>query len=159
MKIKVAIAVLAMVCLVGCTSAKTISEEEAKKKALAIQDGEVVGMESDLKDDDPSYTFTIKTSEALYEIEIDAVNGKMISQDMEMLPSNTNNEYAISEEQARQIALDKVPGATIVKVELDNNDGQASTKYEIELLKDNVEYSVDVDVTTGNIVAYDEDRD
>lgn len=160
MKTKLLGIVALVLVLVGCTNAKTITEEEAKKKALAIQDGEVVATESDLKDDDPSYTFTIKTADMMYEIEIDAVSGDVISQESDVIPVQEPAQvHAVSQSDAEATALNKVPGATIVKSELDHENTHVGCKFEIELRKDNMEYNVDVDAQTGTIVAYDEDRE
>ena len=62
----------------------------------------------------------------------------------------------ITVEQAIAIAQAKVSG-TVVKAELDNDDGVYL--YEIELRNGNIEYEFDIDATTGAILKFEEDLD
>lgn len=71
--------------------------------------------------------------------------------------SNTSNNTAISMEKAKQIALDKVPGASVKKIELDTDDGR--TIYEGELQKGNMEYDFEIDASTGAILKWESDFD
>lgn len=68
--------------------------------------------------------------------------------------NNTNNNQ-ISAEQAKQIALEKVPGAAITKLELDYDDGKA--KYEGKMYKGGIEYEFEIDAYTGKIIEWDID--
>ncbi|WP_016699911.1 PepSY domain-containing protein [Actinoalloteichus spitiensis] len=63
----------------------------------------------------------------------------------------------ISYEEAERIALERVPGARVTEVELDEDDGRY--EWEIELRKDRMEYDIDIDAVTGDIIGYEEDRD
>lgn len=72
--------------------------------------------------------------------------------------SNTSaNNSIISIEKAKQIALDKIPGAIVKKIELDTDDGK--TVYEGELRKGNWEYEFKIDAFTGTILEWDSDFD
>lgn len=72
--------------------------------------------------------------------------------------SNTSaNNSIISVEKAKQIALDKAPGAIVKKIELDTDDGK--TVYEGELRKENWEYEFKIDASTGTILEWDSDFD
>lgn len=72
--------------------------------------------------------------------------------------SNTSNKNSmISMEKAKQIALNKVPGAVVKKIELDTDDGK--TVYEGELKKGNWEYEFKIDAFTGAILEWDSDFD
>lgn len=61
----------------------------------------------------------------------------------------------ISKKKAKKIALKKVPGATIVKCQLDYDDGQ--WKYEIDLYKGDYEYDIEINAYSGSIIKYDKD--
>lgn len=103
-----------------------------------------------------------------YDLILDASNGSEISMtkylddwdwdydefEYEDNKNNTNNNQ-ISAEQAKQIALEKVPGATITKLELDYDDGKA--KYEGKMYKGGIEYEFEIDAYTGKIIEWDID--
>lgn len=61
----------------------------------------------------------------------------------------------MSEEQAREIALKKVPDGEIVKLELDDDDGQS--RYDVEIVKHDYEHELEIDATTGKILEYERD--
>ena len=61
----------------------------------------------------------------------------------------------ITKEQAQQIALNRAPGATVVKCHLDHDDGRMT--YEIEMRKGFVEYDCEIDAQTGAILDWDMD--
>ncbi len=91
-----------------------------------------------------------------YELDYHARTGKLIGYEWEELlkPKNSNNGY-IGVEKAKQIALQKVPGATVVKAKFDRDDGKAV--YEIELIKDIYEYDIEIDAVTGKILDFEQD--
>ena len=110
-----------------------------------------------------------------YEYEIDAVTGEIrkADQDVEDHDHFTGTDSAvqntpqssqpsspsfIGEEKARQIALDKVPGASFTKFELDIDDDDPP-KYEGELKKDGMEYEFEIDAVTGALLKWEEERD
>ncbi|GHV31757.1 hypothetical protein FACS1894167_14420 [Synergistales bacterium] len=61
----------------------------------------------------------------------------------------------ITAEKAKEIALSKVGGGTVVECKLDYEHGKQV--YEIEIRYNGRKYEVDVDVATGNIVKYEID--
>lgn len=65
---------------------------------------------------------------------------------------------AVSQEQAMQTALERVPGATEsdIRMELDNDDGQY--KYEGDIIYDQREYEFEIDANTGIILEWSEER-
>lgn len=65
--------------------------------------------------------------------------------------SNGQNTSLITSEKAKSIALQKVPGATVIKLELDREDGV----YEIELRKGYLEYDIEVGARTGKILKFE----
>ncbi|MBC5689297.1 PepSY domain-containing protein [Mediterraneibacter sp. NSJ-55] len=70
---------------------------------------------------------------------------------------NSSN-VAISMEEAMQIALERVPGATArdVKIELDFDDGQY--KYEGDIIHEQREYDFEIDANTGTVLEWSEER-
>ena len=76
-------------------------------------------------------------------------------------PNSQNRDVKISFEQAKEIALKKA-GFTenqvyFKKAQLDFDDGR--WEYEIEFIKDYVEYDVEIDARSGTIYKWEMDRD
>ena len=71
----------------------------------------------------------------------------------------TNNQTTIiSNEEAQKIAMDRVGNnGYLVKCELDNDDGRQV--YEIEIKNGRIEYNIDIDAVSGEIIKYEEDHD
>lgn len=98
-----------------------------------------------------------------YELKIDAQTGKGIAlyKDVEdwFLDKEDSdlNEVAtmntISTESVKAIALKKVPNGKIVKLELDEDDNKLI--YEVELVKGNLEYNLEIDATSGEIIEFE----
>lgn len=64
----------------------------------------------------------------------------------------------LSVEEASQLVLDRVPGATTddLRIELDEDDGRY--KYEGEVIYNQVEYDFEMDANTGNFLEWEEDH-
>ena len=72
-------------------------------------------------------------------------------------PSIGNNSISeVNSEEAKKIMLNKVPGAKITKFEFDS-DGKIK-KYDGTLIKDNIEYEIDVDSKTGEIIKFEKEN-
>lgn len=90
-----------------------------------------------------------------YDYDIDAATGEIISFDYDAehaLPQNTVS-APITADQARSIALAKVPGASsgdIWDFEADYDDGRL--EYEIEIRYNGMEYDFEIDGTNGTIL-------
>lgn len=67
-------------------------------------------------------------------------------------------DVAVSKEQAIQIALERVAGATEkdVRIELDYDNG--GYKYEGDIIYEQIEYEFDIDANTGTILKWIEER-
>lgn len=100
-----------------------------------------------------------------YELTLDAKTGKGISlfKDLEdwyekELSSKevVSTNSTLSLEKAKNIALGKVPGAHIVEIEQDYDDGRLV--YEVELKKDKLEYKIEIDGVTGQILDFEIDN-
>lgn len=161
--------------LSGCSNDKDLSKEEAKEKALQEVSGKVTGYNQDLKDSPPYYEFDIVQEGQRYEIKVHSKTGEIISKELDAsyqetkLPQtdthsnpNSTNETAsmISMEDAKNIALERVGGGTIIKCELDNDDDYTPTiqVYEVEIHYNNKEYDVTIDAISKEVIQVKEDR-
>ena len=93
-----------------------------------------------------------------YDYEIDAATGRVLSVDRDAeyyRPTTGGTGTTITEEQARQIALAKVPGATAsdIRLHLDRDDGRY--EYEGSIFYNYMEYEFTIDATTGTIVDWE----
>ena len=100
-----------------------------------------------------------------YDYEIAAASGKIVSYDSEVETSYSYSDNsssintAVSAEQAKQIALSRVPGASasnLIKFEQDYDDGRL--EYEGEIYYQGFEYEFTIDAQSGKIVDWDVDR-
>lgn len=72
-------------------------------------------------------------------------------------PSNSTTSAAISYDEVKKIVMAKAPNATLIKCELDRDDGRLV--YEGELREGRIEYDFEVDANTGSIIDWDVDYD
>ena len=132
-------------------AASTISLEKAKAIALKkVPGGKVTHIELDYERNKPVYDIDLVRDKYEYDLKLDAKTGSGISikkelRDDYVAPSTSN---FISIEKAKSIALKKVPGATIHKIELDSEAGKGI--YEIELYLNQYEYDLKLDAKTGS---------
>ncbi|MBM6840732.1 PepSY domain-containing protein [[Clostridium] spiroforme] len=166
---------LVSVMLFGCSNSskvEAISLEEAEKIALKEVDGEILKAGKDKDDGITYYDFTIVTDTEKYEVEVNAENGKVlkVEKDDDYVPaqsnttdqtnqSNTQNTTQITAEKAQEIAMNKVGTGTLVKCELDYDDDTQKYKYEIEIRDGRVEYELDIDAVSGDIIKFEQDHD
>lgn len=156
------------VILAGCSnnSAQALTLDEAQKIALAEVDGKVVKAIEETDDGRNYYEFDIIANDQLHELEVDASNGKITKNEIndDYVPSTTetnnqNNTQAtiITSEEAQKIAMDRVGNnGYLVKCELDTDDG--IQKYEIEIKNGRIEYEIDINASSGEIIKYEEDQ-
>ena len=64
----------------------------------------------------------------------------------------------ITASQAKQIVIERVPGATeeIIKIELDEDDGRF--EYEGSLIYDTMKYEFEIDAYSGTVIEWEADR-
>lgn len=173
----------------GATNGTEIGIEGAKKIALedaGISAKDVTFTEAKLDRDDGRKIYEIDffTADAEYEYDINAQNGTIVARSKEYHRNNSSSagqneeprqtagqtEPAQSHENtgnnmsvdgAKAAALEKAGfGAgevTFKKAKLDKDDG--NLVYEIEFVKDGVEYEFEIDASSGAILEYDKDYD
>ena len=137
--------------------------ETAKQKALqhaGLSAAQVTFLKSAMEYENGRQVYDIEfysSDYTEYDYEIDALTGEVISYDNETevrVPSN--GESTISAEQAKEIALAQVPGATaadITDFETDNDDGRK--EYEGTILYNNMEYEFEIDAYSGAIRSWE----
>ena len=55
------------------------------------------------------------------------------------------------------MALKKIPNGEIVKLELDDDDGQS--RYDVEIVKHDYEHELEIDTTTGKMLEHKRERE
>lgn len=167
---KIVIVLIGVVFIIsGCTSKKdVISMEKAKAYALKEVNGEVVGYDKDLEDNDPTYSFEIVKDDKKYDIEIDAINGEVLSleQDNDYVApkkdatnNNTNSsEHAVTQQDAEAVALDIAGGGNVTKAYLDHEDNHTNCTWDIEVVNGVDKYEVEVHADTKAIVSQEKDH-
>ncbi len=140
---------------VKTSSSKYIGETKAKEIMLKkVPGAKIVKFKLD-KDDTPEYEGELTKGNYKYEISVNAKTGKITDYERERV--KTSSKKLIGEAKAKEIMLKKVPGAKILKFELDNDD--RTPEYEGELRKGNYEYEIIINAITGKITEYEVDRD
>ncbi len=137
-----------------------IGEEEARRAALehaGLEEDQVTFVSSVLEFDDGQWEYDVEFYTANYEeydYEIDAYTGAVISfdYDAEYYSPQTKDSGTITTEQAKQLALDQVPGAAegdIRKFKVDTDDG--ILLYEGKIIYSGMEYEFEIDAYSGTI--------
>lgn len=153
-----------------------ITADKAKEIALdhaGVKAADAVFLVAGLDWDDGKVHYEVEfySGSMEYDYDINAVTGAVLSFDHELdrytLPGSDQMPSAspapsasagqISEEQAREIAQKRAPGAQIVKCKLDRDDGRLV--YELELREGRTEYECDIDASSGAVLKWDVDYD
>lgn len=130
---------------------KSIIKTKARKK---VSGAKIKSTRLTIDDGLSEYKVTMTKGNRRYTLVYNAKNGKLLEFEWKLTntSSKTNN---IGESKAKQIALKKVPGATVIKIEYDKDDGIAV--YEVELRKGSYEYDIKINAKTGAILEYEKD--
>ena len=160
---KLALGLLAVMLLGGCGT------KEAKEAALKEFQGDIIQSNTDKDDGRVVYEFTIDNGPNRCEVEIDGNTGEVLKSELEdnrlrsqpsEEPSQENpqpqsSEELITEDEAKEAALARSEAGSVVRCELDRDDG--SIRYEIEIRDGNKEIDVEVDAVTKEILHYEEE--
>lgn len=165
----------------GCTAgASDIGEKKAREIALThagLNSEKVtfVKAEAERENGKKVYEVEFYTNDYMeYDYEIDAESGEILTYDSDAenyippsndavnqnAPQNADNtqQQSLSEEQAKKIALEKVPDANesnIREFEKDFDDGKAF--YEGKIVMGNTEYEFEIDASNGNVIKWEKD--
>ena len=144
--------------LQAALEAAGISEADASRVRVSMDrdDGRVV------------YDVRFDVDQTEYDYEVLASDGQIVSSDVERRDDDgyddddrsrgSNADVAVSREEAIDIALAKVSGATEndIRIELDHDDGRY--KYEGDIIYERVEYDFEIDANSGDILESSEER-
>lgn len=144
---------------IGEEKAKQIAFEHAK---VQESDTSFVKVKLDYDDGAAEYEVEFYAANQEYDYDIDAISGTIRSFDYEIedypvannsSAANTGN-AAISEEDAKALALAKVAGASEsdIRIKPDYDDGKAI--YEGKIIYDEIEYEFEIDAATGNFLEW-----
>ncbi|WP_410768922.1 PepSY domain-containing protein [Fontibacillus sp. BL9] len=145
-----------------------ITIEQAKAAALKAEAGRVSDVELERKSGKVYYEVEIDQTNGEVDVLVDAVTGKILGvkdkekddDDHDFFTESNGTVPAkvkITSDQASAIAVKQVTGGTVVKVELDYDDGRYV--YEAELKTAQGEADVEIDATTGKVYSVDQDFD
>ncbi len=171
MKKIVLLLALATFIFAGCGGETKISADRAKEIALnnaGLTENEVTFVRTEKDRDDGRVVYEVEfysKDNKEYDYEIDAETGDIISFDEDAenyLPSssdvsqNAQQGEVITEERAKEIALEKVPGATdadIREFRKDFDDGRE--EYEGKIIYNNTEYEFEINAKTGEVITWE----
>lgn len=148
-----------------------ITEEEAKNIALKdaeVTEDQVTGIRIKLEKDNgiQEYEVDFYADNKEYDYDINASTGEIISKDMEIDDdfrntgnSGSSSSVAVTEAEAKKIALAKVPDATEndIRIHLDYEDGKQV--YEGSIVYGGMEYDFEIDASSGTILEWEQERD
>ena len=138
-----------------------ISEEEARSIALTdaqVEAEAVTNIRIKFTVDDGRQVYDVEFYVTNQDYEIDAVTGEITEKDMEIendFGSQATSDASVSIEEAKKIALDKVPGATEkdIHIGLDYEDGKSL--YEGTIFYEQIEYEFEIDAQDGKIWSWE----
>jgi len=142
---------------------KLLTEEQAKSKALAhagVKAADVTFVECNLDRDDGRTVYEIEfySGNKEYDYEVDGYTGKILSfdYDAEKYAPSQSSSSSISADEAKKLALAKVPGAQLKDIrefETDRDDGRL--EYEGTIIYQEKEYEFEIDGSNGAIRSWD----
>lgn len=152
----------------NAAASKKTSENitKAQAKAIAFKDAGIkaseakgVKIKTDRENGIKVYEIEFYVGNTEYDYEISVKDGKILSKSKE-----TDDDYAaaskstgITIEEAKEIALKKVPGAkeSNIRIKLDRDDGK--TVYEGKIIYNETEYEFEIDASDGRILEWDKE--
>lgn len=146
------------------TTGNLITEDKAKEIALnhaGLKSDEVTFIKTGLERDDGKQKYEVEFYSAdrkEYDYEIDASTGEILSYDYdaEHYDNTSSSSSEISSDEAKNIALSQVPGATvddIYEFEVDYDDGRL--EYEGKIYYSDMEYEFSIDGYSGAIRSWE----
>lgn len=144
----------------------TISEEEAKQIALThagLTAEQVTFIKSGIDTENGRKVYDVEfytNDHKEYDYEIDPHTGEVLDYDYDAeshtQSADTHNGKSISEEEAKQIALAQVPGATAQDIQHFKKDSKnGHLQYEGKIYYDKKEYEFEIDGYNGAIIEWD----
>lgn len=164
-------------------STKLMTEQEAKDLALKEVNGTIKEAEFDGDEKRPHYEFDIQSNQEEVSVEVDVETGNVTITEREAVQTADLKQPAQDKDDQEEAVqkVEKVPATsaakqtdvitkaeaiksaktvakgTVTKAELDKDDDDNTTTYELEFKDGNVEYDVEVDAYTGKVLEVDQD--
>lgn len=143
-------------------SSGQIDESKAQEIAfshagVSATDASFIQSELDRENGRLVYEISWYTTGASYEYEIDAATGEILSSSYEDESAGAaDTGTALSEAEAKQTALSRVPGASEADIrEWESDFDDAHPEYEGTIVYDGMEYEFTIDAATGAITEWD----
>lgn len=135
---------------------KVLSKSSIQKKAQQkVKGAKVLSIHTDYDDGMQEYDVKLQKGSKRYELVYTAFSGKLLEYKWEKVSTKSTSSKYISAEKAKSIALKKAPGAKVVKVEYDNDDGMQV--YDVSMIKGMYEYDVTIDAKSGKVIDFETD--
>lgn len=144
----------------GDQTKANVSKAKIKKKALKqVKKASVRSIQLENDDGRMEYKVLLQKGSYRYTLIYDAKKVKLLEYEQKYTGSKAGASASkeISMNKAKQIALKKVPGATVVKLERDQENG--TVVYEVELKKGHYEYEMVIDAKSGKILHTEKEYD
>ncbi|MCI9645760.1 MAG: hypothetical protein HFH40_02925 [Lachnospiraceae bacterium] len=138
--------------LIGLKKCKSLAKKQ-------VSNGKIVKAVKKRSKGIDLYDIKMQKSNKKYELKYHARTGKLLEYEWELISKNTSSntkEKYISEEQAKQAALETAGGGSVVKIKFTTDDG--IKVYEIDIINGNYEYEITVHAETGKILDVDKER-
>lgn len=133
-----------------------ISKSKCKKLAKKeVSGGSITSLVKKRSDGIDIYKVKMKKGSKKYELKFHARTGKLLEYEWELTTKSSGKNQYIGTAKAKEIALKKVGGGHVTKVEFDMDDGVPI--YEVEIIKGDYEYDVEIHAKTGKILEVDKD--
>ncbi len=144
----------------GDQNKPNVSKATIKKKALKKVKKATVRF-IQLKNDDGRMEYKVRLQKGSYRYTLvyDAKKAKLMEYEQKYTGTTVNSSASkdIGMDRAKQIALKKVPGATVTEIDRDKEHG--SVVYEVKLVKGHYEYEIVIDAKSGKILHTEKEYD
>lgn len=148
-------------------SSGAIDEAQAKSIALehagvAESDAAFYRVERDSDDGRVVYEVEFYSGNTEYDYEISAETGEILSYDSDIegwaaQGASSASGSAVTLEQARELVLERVPGAAASDVQIEQERDDGRDIYEGEVYYDRTEYEFEIDASTGSFIKWSVD--
>lgn len=131
----------------GMTNSEIISKAKEYVPAAA----EAYDIENDRDDNSSEVKFFDVSAKKLYKVEISNADGSLMEFEVKERPENGSLSISKTVEDVKKAVLEEYPGAEILKVELDRDDGYYH--YEVDFITKEYKGEVKINAETGRIFA------
>lgn len=148
-------------------SSGAIDEAQARSIALehagvAESDAAFYRVERDNDDGRAVYEVEFYSGNTEYDYEISAETGEILSYDSDIegwaaQSASSASGSAVTLEQARELVLERVPGAAASDVQIEQERDDGRDIYEGEVYYDRTEYEFEIDASTGSFIKWSVD--